>query len=428
MNPLQLRRLGFGAATAIGIALAACGSNSQSPPSSSTSSSGGSGATVSGSAGSSGMTSSACLGNGELCHSVAACCASQQSTGTCFDAHCEPYCTSDADCAGGCCMPSSGGRSVCAPAANCVSPSTGGSGGAGGSSGCVAPSVSCPALGSVPAACWASGTVCTSVTECSGVLHACTSAGQKFDCVTSTCVASSGTGGSGAGGASSGGSGGSAAGGAATHVVACGTGNPSATGNPSCSCSAETGSGSAVYQGTCGPGAGLETNQTCCVANGYPKAGGSCACYHLVTSPQWACLQAPGYCSCGYAVQGGATASLCNNVPDPNGTRWRCCAEPSDDQCSCFAAASTTAAPEACAAGEIEVSACTNAIPQIQRPISSCADVGATGIGTCTPDGNACKTASDCGDCVGTDPMCCPTCTSGACGLFCCGTSGCTSL
>jgi hypothetical protein len=56
---------------------------------------------------------------------------------------------------------------------------------------CVCPDPSypvfCPAGGGQPASCWGKGTVCSTVTTCSNLGHACTSAALEYDCGSMTC-------------------------------------------------------------------------------------------------------------------------------------------------------------------------------------------------------------------------------------------------
>jgi hypothetical protein len=55
---------------------------------------------------------------------------------------------------------------------------------------CVDPSypVSCPALGTVPAACWSPGSICSTVTNCSGIYHSCVTATYHYDCASAQCL------------------------------------------------------------------------------------------------------------------------------------------------------------------------------------------------------------------------------------------------
>lgn len=171
-----------------------------------------------------------------------ACSASEYcDSGTCSPTvGCGASCASDQQCASGLCDTSSTGNRVCfaAECRSCYAQGQGcyftytsttcrlescgsgaaGSGGAGGSSGsggkgdsggaggnggsggaggagssgnsCTNPSypVLCPATGSVPASCWSSGTVCSTVADCNGTYKACSSTNEHVDCNTKTCV------------------------------------------------------------------------------------------------------------------------------------------------------------------------------------------------------------------------------------------------
>ncbi len=49
-------------------------------------------------------------------------------------------------------------------------------------------SVGCPAIAGFPASCWSTGTICSSITNCSGVGHSCFNSNDYFDCATAQCL------------------------------------------------------------------------------------------------------------------------------------------------------------------------------------------------------------------------------------------------
>ena len=88
---------------------------------------------------------------------------------------------------GGATSAAGGGATSSTDGSSAISVSTGGTPGTssdGGVNACSNPSypMYCPAAGSVEAGCWASGTVCSTITSCSGVPKACSSSNKKVFC------------------------------------------------------------------------------------------------------------------------------------------------------------------------------------------------------------------------------------------------------
>lgn len=201
------------------------------------------------------------------------------------------------------------------------------------------------------------------------------------------------------------------------HVVTCtGVGHV----NPTwCTCTGDANGGKTKIVGSCTKDPSFAP-MTCCADAGFPDAG-SCSCF---LSQAWRCLAFSGECSCSYywdkdAVQ--YTTTVCDAVPEPNGTPWRCCK-------SKFGSCGCKANGPACAADETEVKDCASDVKiglqpfkgcaAGQKSVGGCSNVGAGGAGNCTKD-------AQCGtECTGTDPVCCPICDAGTCKVTCCSSNG----
>jgi hypothetical protein len=183
-----------------------------------------------------------------------------------------------------------------------------------------------------------------------------------------------------------------------------------------CSCISNCGTGAATYEGV-GCKGGFGSNQFCCADAGYPGGGGSCRCWDDV-GPNWTCTTlSADWCDCSYgnsAPGGGA----CDNVPGPNGIPWLCCASAPGGWCSCF----ENSFGDSCEGDQVEVANCASPPAGWQSPPQSCPG-GTTPVQECSP-GADCNGDFDCpGECYGSDPFCCPTCSGGACET-CCVSSG----
>ncbi|WP_437328677.1 hypothetical protein [Sorangium sp. So ce381] len=203
----------------------------------------------------------------------------------------------------------------------------------------------------------------------------------------------------------------------ADHVVNC---TSTVTDPKWCSCaSADTNPGETEFVGYC------EKDPTfapmaCCKSNGYP-ATGTCDCY---LTQAWRCLAFTDVCYCSYYWDADAieyTTRVCDNVPEPDGTPWRCCLSDYGG-CNCRARGA------ACGAHETEVANCASDAALGFTRFTGC-PAGQSSANGCTSDphtgGGQCTTDSQCGgSCTGDDPVCCPTCKNGYCGQLCCSTSG----
>lgn len=208
------------------------------------------------------------------------------------------------------------------------------------------------------------------------------------------------------------------------HVVDC-----SAVGHTDplwCTCTTDKNTGPTKVTGSCVKDPSFAP-MTCCADSAYPSSG-ACECY---LSQAWRCLSFDSTsCSCDYfwaadAVQ--YTTTVCDAVPEPNGTPWRCCAT-KYGTCECKQNGA------ACAVGEKEVSDCASDVKiglspfkgcaTGQTQVSGCSNLGTGGTGGSGSGG--CKSDADCpADCTGDDPVCCGTCKPGGyCGQICCSSSG----
>lgn len=146
----------------------------------------------------------------------------------------------------------------------------------------------------------------------------------------------------------------------AVHQVDC---NVSVVRAEWCRCTAkDTNTGTTTYAGGCKSDTSFAP-MTCCQASTFP-ASGNCSCW---LSRAWACNQfGATTCACSNywdpAVQ---MTTTCDNVTDPGGHPWRCCAIAGS--CTC------TQNGAACGAGYKEVSNCTNyAALGLQPAVSTC--------------------------------------------------------
>lgn len=261
--------------------------------------------------------------------------------------------------------------------------------------------VFCPPRGDVAASCWTAGTICSTVTSCGGVYKACSTAGSVVDCAASTCVKPPA---SDAGGAE--------------HVVDCTWSDPSPK---RCACTPKDSStGPVRITGKCEKDPSFAPMR-CCASSGYPKSG-TCACY---LSQPWGCMgfASFGRCSCDYywdAKTPEYRTSVCDAVPEPDGTPWRCCADITHASCECNRKGA------ACATGEVEVKDCTSDKKLGITPFTGCPTGQVEALGCSGSPTGDCTKDSDCGgSCSGEDPVCCSVCSGGRCKLSCCGTLGC---